>query len=192
MIRTYLSRLPGIFIGALFALASSVSLAAVEDQAANGFTVTETAAIGAPADRVFQAVIVPSRWWNSEHTYSQNAANLALDARAGGCWCETLPGGGSVQHLMVVNVIPGKLLRLRGALGPLQGMGVDGALTVSLRGSGNATQLTLTYAVGGYSRPGFGELAKAVDSVLADQTARLKRFIETGSPESALHPKEGQ
>ena len=192
MIRRCNFQLPGILIAALFALASSAGLAAVEDQAANGFAVTETATIGAPADRVFQAVIVPSRWWNNEHTYSQNAANLTLEARAGGCWCETLPGGGSVQHLVVVNVIPGKLLRLRGALGPLQGMAVDGALTVSLRGIGNSTQLTLTYVVGGYSKAGFDQLAKAVDSVLGDQTARLKRFIETGAPESAPQPKEGQ
>lgn len=167
--------------------------AAVEDEAANGFTVGETAAIAAPLDHVYEAVLTPAHWWSSEHTYSHDAANLTLDARAGGCWCETLPGGGSVQHLVVVNAIPGKLMRLRGALGPLQGMAVDGAMTFSLRPAGNATQLTLTYTVGGYSKQGFTELARAVDAVLGEQTARLKRFVETGSAESAAQPvKKGE
>lgn len=170
------------FAAALMALAlPCVAFAAVEDEAPNGFTVTETAAVAAAPDQVYGALIAPARWWSSEHTYSHDAANLTLDARAGGCWCETLPGGGSVQHMVVVNAIPGKLLRLRGALGPLQGMAVDGAMTYSMRPAGTRTQLILTYTVGGYAKQGFGELAKAVDSVLGEQTARLARLIETGS-----------
>lgn len=177
------------FLAVIVGAASSLPVsAAVEDQGANGFTVSETADIAAPPDRVYAALLAPARWWNSEHTYSHDAANLTLDARAGGCWCETLPGGGSVQHMVVVNVIPGQLLRLRGALGPLQGMAVDGAMTVSLHGIGNHTWLTLTYAVGGYAKEGFGELANAVDSVLGDQTARLARFLETGSADSVTQP----
>jgi len=165
--------------------------AAVEDQAQNGFTIAETAVIAAPPGRVYEALLVPAHWWSSEHTYSHNAGNLSLDAHAGGCWCETLPGGGSVQHLVVANVIPGKLLRLRGALGPLQGMAVDGAMTFALHAASSGTELTLTYAVGGYSKGGFGELSGAVDSVLAEQTARLKRLVETGSPETVPLEKKG-
>jgi uncharacterized protein YndB with AHSA1/START domain len=157
--------------------------AAIEDEAQNGFTVGESAEIAAAPDRVYAALVAPARWWSSEHTYSHNAANLSLDARAGGGWCEALPDGGSVQHLVVVNAIPGK--RLRGALGPLQSIAADGAITISLHAIGNNTQLTLTYAVGGYSQQGFNGIAKAVDSVLAGQTARLKQFVETGSPESS-------
>ncbi|HLY05740.1 MAG TPA: SRPBCC domain-containing protein [Rhizomicrobium sp.] len=174
------------FLAAAVAVVSPIPVsAAVEDEAANGFTVSETADIAAAPARVYEALLAPAHWWNSAHTYSHDAANLTFDARAGGCWCEELPGGGSVQHMVVVNAIPGKLLRLRGALGPLQGMAVDGAMTVGLRAAGNHTQLTLTYAVGGYAKPGFEELSKAVDSVLGEQTARLARFIETGSAESA-------
>jgi uncharacterized protein YndB with AHSA1/START domain len=174
-----------ISVVAVFALVAPVfAFAAVDDEAPNGFTISKTVTIAASSDRVYAAIIAPAHWWDSEHTYSHSAANLSLDPRAGGCWCETLPGGGSVQHLVVVSAIPGKLLRLRGALGPLQGMAVDGAMTFSLHASGNGTELTLGYAVGGYSKQGFGELATAVDSVLAEQTARLKRFVETSSPES--------
>lgn len=173
-------------VAAVFAVMSPLPLfAAVDDAASNGFTVSETADIAAAPDRVYDALLAPARWWSSEHTYSHSSANLTLDARAGGCWCETLPGGGSVQHMVVVNVIPGKLLRLRGALGPLQGMAVEGAMTFSLQPTANKTRLTLSYTVGGYAKQGFGELAKAVDSVLGEQTARLARYIETGSAETA-------
>lgn len=187
------NRIFALLAGAVAITAPVCVSAAVEDEGANGFTVSEKADIAAAPGHVYEAVLAPARWWSSEHTYSKDAANLTLEARAGGCWCETLPGSGSVQHLVVVNAIPGKLLRLRGALGPLQGLAVDGAMTFSLRPAGNATQLTLTYTVGGYSKQGFAELAKAVDAVLGEQTARLKRFIETGSAESAAQPaKKGE
>jgi len=60
----------------------------------NGFEVRETVRTAAP-DKVYGALLNPAHWWNSEHTFSGSAANLALDARAGGCWCETLPDGGA-------------------------------------------------------------------------------------------------
>lgn len=180
-----------VIAGFLIVLAPTLSApAAVQDVAPNGFTIMETSDIAASPEQVYAALIAPAHWWSSEHTYSHNAANLSLDPRAGGCWCEALPGGGSVQHLVVVNAMPGKLLRMRGALGPLQGTAVDGALTFNLRANGNATRLTMTYAVGGYSKQGFGELAKTVDPVLTDQTARLKNFVETGAAEATKQPEK--
>ena len=94
--------------------------AEVVSVAGNGFELRETAHTAASSDKVYAALLLPSRWWNSAHTFSQSASNLTLDARAGGCWCETLPNGGSVEHMRVVYVSPGKTLRLRGALGPFQ------------------------------------------------------------------------
>lgn len=164
--------------------------AAVVDAGPAGFTVTETAVVAASPQRVYEALIAPSHWWSPEHTYSHNAANLSLDARAGGCWCETLPGGGSVQHLVVVTAMPGNILRLRGALGPLQAMAVDGAMTVALTSGANTTHLAMTYTVGGYSRRGFFELSKAVDGVLNEQVARLKRLVETGTPDLPAATKQ--
>ncbi|MGC1523626.1 MAG: hypothetical protein WA803_18950, partial [Steroidobacteraceae bacterium] len=76
--------------------------AAVLNVAANGFEIHETAHTSASPDQVYAALLMPSRWWDSNHTFSRSAANLVLDARAGGCWCETLPNGGSVEHLTVV------------------------------------------------------------------------------------------
>ena len=172
-----------VVITAAAALSVPRASAAVVDVGPAGFTVTETAVVAAPPQRVYEALIEPSHWWSPEHTYSHNAANLSLDARAGGCWCETLPGCGSVQHLVVVAAIPGNILRLRGALGPLQAMAVDGSMTVALMPSANTTHLAMTYAVGGYSQRGFAELSRAVDGVLNEQVARLKRLVETGTPD---------
>jgi hypothetical protein len=71
--------------------------------------------------------------------------------RAGGCFCERLKDGGSVQHLQVVYAAPGKGLRLRGALGPLQMEGVDGTLAWTLKPAEGGTSVTQSYAVGGYN-----------------------------------------
>ena len=65
------------------------------------------------------------------------------------------PKGGSVLHLIVVYSDPGKSLRLRGALGPFQGLGVDGALTWKLEPAVDGTRLFVTYALGGYNKDGF-------------------------------------
>jgi hypothetical protein len=53
--------------------------------------------------------------------------------------------------MRIVALIPGKLLRLRGSLGPLQSMGVDAALSFTLTSRNNGTDITVDYAVGGYS-----------------------------------------
>jgi uncharacterized protein YndB with AHSA1/START domain len=164
---------------------SSTALAAVADVGPGGFTVHETAEIAAPPDKVFAAIIAPKNWWNGEHSFSGSAANFTLDARAGGCWCETLPDGGSVLHLTVVDVQPGKKLVMRGALGPFQGMAVEGAFTWTLTPSATGTTATLDYALGGYIPKGFAGPSQGVDAVLGEQIARMKSFVETGSPDAA-------
>ena len=153
--------------------------AEVESVGANGFEVRETVHVAAAADKVFAALLQPARWWSSEHTLSGSAANLVLDARAGGCWCENLPDGGSVEHLHVVYVAPGKALRLRGALGPFQGLGVEGSMSWSLKPSANGTDIFVSYAVGGYAKDGFDGAAKAADHVLGEQVERLRKLIGT-------------
>jgi hypothetical protein len=144
----------------------------------NGFEVRESVRVLATPQKAYAALLQPARWWSSSHTFSGNAANLSLEARAGGCWCEALPEGGSVEHMHVVYLVPGNTLRLRGALGPFQGLGVDGAMTWSLKGSANATEISVTYAVGGYGKDGFDSAAKAADQVLGEQLQLLKKLIE--------------
>ena len=144
----------------------------------NGFEIREAVHVAAAPDKAYAAMLQPARWWSSEHTFSRSAANLTLDARAGGCWCETLIDGGSVEHMRVVYVAPGKVLRLRGALGPLQGLGVEGAMTLSVKAAASGTDITISYAAGGYVKDGFDAMSKGVDHVLGEQLERLRKLID--------------
>jgi hypothetical protein len=153
----------------------------------NGFEVRETAHTAAAPDKVYAEMLVPARWWSSDHTFSGSAANLVLDARAGGCWCETLPNGGSVEHLRVIFVAPGKMLRMRGALGPFQGLTVDGVMSWSVKSAADGgTDVNFTYSIAGFVKDGFDELSKAADHVLGVQVQSLKKLAD-GAP-AAISP----
>lgn len=157
--------------------------AAVVDSTRAGFLVRSEAVVHAAPDSVYRALTGRiGAWWDPEHTFSGEARNLSLDAKPGGCFCETLPQGGGVRHLTVVFASPGRRLRLTGALGPLQGAGVAGSLTWSLTPAPAGTKVELEYSVGGYFPGGLAALAPLVDVVLGGQLARLKRFVETGRP----------
>jgi len=167
----------------LFAVLATAAPAAAEVKSAtpNGFEVATTVTIAGPADLVYGALGEVGRWWSSSHTFSRDAANLSIELRAGGCFCERLKDGGSVQHLQVVYAAPGAGLRLRGALGPLQMEGVDGTLSWALKPGEGGTDVTQSYVVGGYIRSGMEQWAPRVDRVLDEQLQRLKSFVE-GKP----------
>src|SRR3984893_5474554 len=138
-IRAILFCLSASAVGLASLLIAGPSRGTVSDVASNGVTSKIDTHIAASPDKVYAALIEPARWWSSDHTFSGDANNLHLEARAGGCWCETLPNGGSVMHSTVVYVNPGKTLRLRGALGPLQELAVTGALTWKLEPAPDGT-----------------------------------------------------
>jgi uncharacterized protein YndB with AHSA1/START domain len=165
----------------LVAAAADPASAEVKSVAVNGFEVATTATIAAPPDRVYAAFGEVGRWWSPSHTFSKDAANLSLELRAGGCFCERLKDGGAVQHLQVVYAAPGEGLRLRGALGPLQMEGVDGTLSWTFKPAEGGTNVTQGYVVGGYIRSGMEQWAPRVDRVLDEQLQRLKSFVE-GKP----------
>ncbi len=176
------SILGGAAVAAALVTAQCAAHAEVVDQRATGFSLQEKEQIAATPDKVYAALIQPSKWWSSAHTFSGDAKNMTLDARAGGCWCESLPkNGGSALHMTVVNVDPGKLLRLRGALGPFQSTGMDGAMNFVLTPNKQGTQIELVYNIGGYVWGDFQALPKSADGVLGLQLFRLKQLIETGS-----------
>lgn len=161
---------------ALFAATVATPAAADVAQASDtGFTVTHKLAVAAPPAQVWQALIRPGLWWDGAHTYGGDAANLTLDPRAGGCWCEKLATGG-VEHMRVVYIAAPTMLRMAGALGPLQAMAVTGVMTIELKPAGATTDVTFIYAAAGTN--GLGAIAPAVDGVLAAQWARLKATAE--------------
>lgn len=134
---------------------------------------------------VWQVLIAPAGWWNPLHSWSGDASNLYLDPQAGGCFCELLPKPvdapeglrrGSIEHMRVIAAMPPKLLRLAGALGPLQGEALAGTLTVTLKPLPNGgTHLAWSYVVGGYMRMNVEDIAPIVDTVMAEQFTRLAK-----------------
>ncbi len=155
----------------------------VVDSSAIGFTSKNTVNIAAPAKEVYRHLITNiGQWWNPEHTYSGASQNLSIRPEVGGCFCEKLKNGGSVEHLAVVFVDPGKTIRMTGGLGPLQALAVSGSFTVSLSELDKGTKIELTYAAGGYYPKGLQSLAPLVDAVLQVQLNRLKTYVETGKP----------
>lgn len=135
---------------------------------------------GSPGE-AYQRFLNIGAWWNPVHTYSQDASRLSLKAEPGGCFCESLKDGGFVEHLRVVLVMPGKLLRLQGGLGPLQEMGASGVMTVKFEAAGAQTQVTLIYAVTGYlPDKGMANVAAPVDTVVHEQLERYKHFADGG------------
>jgi uncharacterized protein YndB with AHSA1/START domain len=150
----------------------------VIDASASGFLVRRVVTIGVSPSEVYQGITDISKWWESAHTFSGNARNLSLGAKAGGCFCESLPPDGEVRHMTVVYAAPGKLLRMTGALGPMQSAGVSGTMTFELKPAESGTEVTLSYSVGGYFQGGLASMAGPVDSVLKAQLAGLKAFLE--------------
>jgi uncharacterized protein YndB with AHSA1/START domain len=156
--------------------------AEVVDKQANGFQVRQTVTVKAAPGAVWKALVEPGRWWSSEHTFSGDAKNMRIEAKGGGCWCETLPGGGETRHMSVVMVRPGEELNFSGGLGPLSFMGAAGSLDMKLEKAGTGTKVSWTYTVGGYAPGGLDKLAVPVDTVLQQQLDRLGRHVDAGRP----------
>ncbi len=157
---------------------SSVLCAEVVDKSPAGFLVKNTTTIVAEPDQVYRAIVDGvGNWWEKAHTWSGDPKNLSITAKAGGCFCEHLPPDGEVQHMTVIFVAPGKMLRMTGALGPMQESGIAGTLTFELKAAGENTEVTLTYSAGGYFRGGMQSLAEPVDKVIAAQLAALKNYL---------------
>ena len=168
------------FALAAFALAATSAPLAAEviEQDDGHFVTRNSAEVDATPDAVWLLLIDPKQWWSDNHTWSGDAANLSLTPQGGGCFCETLMGddpetgaalSGSAQHMTVILAQPGKALRMRGALGPLQSEPADGVLTISLQGEGAKTRVTFEYVVAGRIRYPMDQISKAVDGVMNEQ-----------------------
>ncbi|GGD75606.1 polyketide cyclase/dehydrase [Lacimicrobium alkaliphilum] len=121
------------------------------------------------------------KWWPGDHSWFGKAENFSIAASAGGCFCE-ISGENQVQHMQVEVVQPPGLLRMTGGLGPLQSMGLYGALDWKLSGTDTGTEIVLTYKVHGFNPEGFKELAPIVDHVQGLQLGGLKDYLSADGP----------
>lgn len=180
---------------AAIAVAASPAQAEVKQASDAGFLVSHMAEVSAQPDAVWKRLLTPKDWWNAAHSWSGSTAGFAIDAKAGGCFCElfqekdakgVLRTVGSVEHMRVIFVQPGKVLRMQGALGPLQSEALTGTLTVAMEAKkdGTGTRLSFNYIVGGYSRFPLTKMAPLVDKVLGEQFTSLIKPL--GTPEAEL------
>lgn len=147
------------------------AMAEIIESENGGFASTHSVVVAADRAEVWRELVHPEYWWS--HTWSDDSANLQLDARAGGCFCESLPSAdgwpaGSVEHMRVLMVMPGSVLRMSGSLGPLQAEGLVGTLTVTLTEEEAGTRINWDYISGGQARFPVADFGPVVDSVQAE------------------------
>lgn len=156
--------------------------AEVIDVQPHGFQVRTVVDVAAEPDAVWTALTRKiGRWWHPEHTWSGDARNLAIEMRAGGCFCERWKGGQSA-HMTVGQILGRRRLQLVGGLGPLQGEGATGTMIFQIENAAGGSKVTMTYTVSGRLSGGAQQWAPIVDQVTAMQVGRLKSFAETGAP----------
>ena len=102
----------------LLILAASLQAEVVE-KSASGMLVRHKITVAANPQDSYKGIVAVGNWWEGSHSYSRDAKNLSIVTKAGGCFCEQLPNDRQVQHMTVVTAMPGLLLRMTGALGPL-------------------------------------------------------------------------
>jgi uncharacterized protein YndB with AHSA1/START domain len=181
------------FAAAVILLCPGWAVAEVADSSTNGFTVKTSVTIQASQAEVYRRLVHNvGDWWNPQHTFSGDARNLTIEEKPAGCFCETLPGQGAVRHMEVVRFVQGKTLVLSGALGPLQSLAAAATMTIQLSPGDTGTTVGVAYAVAGYLPDGMNTWAAPVDSVITEQFARFKNYVEHGTPAMPLRTPPAQ
>lgn len=158
-------------------LSTLAARAEVLSSGATGFVIENTATVPADPTTTWEALVNDvGQWWPADHTWFGRSENLHIDARAGGCFCE-VDGARQALHMTIGFVDPGHLLRMLGGLGPLQGMGMYGALDWKLEAAGTGTRITLRYDVNGFAPDNLEALVPVVDRVQAQQLGGLVRYL---------------
>lgn len=149
-------------------LTASPARAAVKQSAPDGFIVEHRILIAATPAQAWASLAQPARWWPKEHTWSGDPANLGLELKLGGCFCERWKDGGA-EHGRVVMLRRNELVRLNAALGPMQDMAISGVLSIALAAKDEGVEATVTYRVSGTAAHGFDKIAPVVDQVIGLQ-----------------------
>lgn len=170
-----------IVLGAALLFAAAGAQAEVKDATPAGFTLENAQVVPVDAATAWRALVNDvGQWWPKDHTWWGDASKLSIDATAGGCFCER-NGGQQALHMLVTFVDPGQTLRMTGGLGPLQGMGLHGALEFRFAEVEGGTKITLWYRAGGYTPDDLSKFVAVVDKVQGQQLAGLAEHIRKGA-----------
>lgn len=180
----------------IIAACSSPAVAEVKTVTDSGFNIVHIAEVTAEPDVIWKRLIAPKDYWSKAHSWSGSSEGFYIDAQANGCFCELFQEKGadgktkttgSVEHMRVIFAQPGKVLRMQGALGPLQSEAVLGTLTVAIEPlKAGGSKLSFSYVVGGYMRYKTADIAPAVDKVLGEQ---FKSLVSPFAAKTGKEPK---
>ncbi|WP_051412541.1 SRPBCC domain-containing protein [Pseudoxanthomonas sp. J35] len=166
-----------VLLAVLLAWAAPAA-AAVKEAGPAGFTVEHSRTVAVAPDVAWQGLVGGvDRWWSKDHNWWGSESTLSIEPRAGGCFCERTGDGREAMHLQVGFVDAPRTLRMVGALGPLQGMGLHGVMEWHLAPEDQGTRITVIYRAGGYTPGGLEAIAPAVDGVIGLQLGRLADYL---------------
>lgn len=161
-------------VAGVLALLPVLATAEVKSATPESMLIEHRFTIAAPAAAVWETLLHPERWWPPDHTWSGKRESLSLEPAAGGCFCERWDGN-SVEHGRVVMLMPGKVLRLDAALGPLQELAISGVINVALEEKDGATTMVVTHRVSGDPTHKLDAFAPIVDQVNGLQFGNLAK-----------------
>lgn len=157
-------------------LVPEAARAEVVSASPHGFEIRHAVQVVVPQETAFDAFTQLPQWWNAEHSYSGDTANMSLSPTPGGCFCERLPEGGGIEHMRVAYVVPGERIVLTGSLGPLLYLATAGVMDVQVERIAGGSRLTMNYRAAGFANAEAEKMAPLVDRVLGDQMARFRKF----------------
>lgn len=155
---------------------SAPALGEVVSAGTNGFEISNSASLVIPPGQAYAAFGRLGAWWSDGHSYSGKAANMQLDLRPGGCFCESIPAGGGVEHMRVAVVLPNQRIVMTGGLGPLLYEAASGVMDITFAPIAGGTKVTMNYRVAGFARGNAATMAPLVDAVLAEQLKRYRAY----------------
>lgn len=171
----------GIALTSAVLLTASSSRAEVVSRSENAFTLTFTGSTALGPAGLPAAMADVSQWWDPEHSYTGDAANLSLDLTPGGCWCEAMPDGTAFDHGRTVSVVFGEM-RFHAPFGPLRSVATRADLIVTYTVADRRVTPTWTFIVEG---PGVGAMADPVDGVMGNGFARWIAYMDQRFANSA-------
>jgi hypothetical protein len=169
-------------------IAAAPASAEVISAGPSGFEVQEVVNLVVPQPSAYAAFGQVGQWWNKAHTYSGDSARMTLQLRPGGCFCESLEGGGGIEHMRVTYLKPGEQIVLTGSLGPLLYQATAGVMDVKFERIAGGTRVTMNYRAAGFAKGDGDKMAPLVDQVLAEQMKRYRTYAAGAPKPDTLKP----
>ncbi len=177
-----MKKLTEVILANVILLVSAQAHGEVVYATAGGFSLEVSRDVSVEPGDAYARFLRVGEWWNGAHTWFGDARNMSIDPQAGGCFCER-EGDKSAFHMLVTYVDPGKAMHMVGGLGPLQGLGLHGAMQWQFEANdAGGTTIIHRYRVTGYYPDGLEALATVVDQVQTDQVNRLQARIMDKAP----------